>query len=45
MTLQRFSMQMLGSTGGVKLCPLSHLHACLQGPRPQPIAGVERLFV
>lgn len=38
-TLQRFSLRMLGSTGGIKLCPLSHLHGCLPGPWPQPIAG------
>lgn len=40
MTLQCFSLQMLGSAGGVELCPLSHLHGCLQGPWPQPKVGV-----
>lgn len=33
-TLQRFSLRMLGSAGGVGICPLSHLHAFLQGPQP-----------
>lgn len=44
-TLQRFSMQMLGSAGGSKLRPLSHLHGVYRDHGLSPLQGRGGLFV
>lgn len=38
-TLRRFSLRMLGSAGGIKLCPLSHLHGVCRDHGLSPLQG------